>query len=329
MLVLSLTASAVAALGGAFNYSQPDIDSGKALQDLSRIAKENALKRLSDSSSGCTAENVRVREERIAYTKAVECLMETPDVYQNISGAKSTFDSFGVLHYYQTPYAYFLLFHRLYIWAFEEKLRTVCGYTGPFPYWEWGLDAGGVEQSPVFDGSPTSMGGNGEKVNRTQGMFPGGSGGGCVKEGPFSNYTVNLGPLTADDPLAHNPRCLKRDLNTRMCRSSASLKNTTEVMLESPNIELFQANLQGDFRYPESRKWGMSVHGGGHFIISGDPGSDFYFSNIAGTITMMNRPPSRNGTLDDVLDMEPLGGAYTLGEMLDTLGGSPFCFIYE
>ncbi|RYP10781.1 hypothetical protein DL765_007992 [Monosporascus sp. GIB2] len=358
MLALILATSAVGALGATFNYSQPDIDSGKALQDLSRIAKENALKRLSDSSSGCTAENVRVREERIAYTKAVECLIETPDLYQNISGAKSLFDSFGVLHYYQTPYAYFLLWHRAYIWVFEENLRTVCGYTGPFPYWEWGLDAGGVEQSPLFDGSPTSMGGNGEKVNGSQGMFPGGTGGGCVKEGPFSNYTVNLGPLTARDPLAHNPRCLKRDLNTQMCRSFASLKNTTEVMLESPNIELFQANIQGDFRYPESRKWGMSVHGGGHFIAAGDPGGDFYFSplepvfylhhgqidrmyfvwqnidwehrqNIAGTITMNNRPPSRNGTLDDVMDMAPLGGAYTLGEMLDTIGGSPFCFVYE
>ncbi|RYP06115.1 hypothetical protein DL764_003337 [Monosporascus ibericus] len=220
VFVLSLATSAVKALGGTLNYTQPDIDSGKALQDLSRIAKENALKRLSSSSSG------------------------------------------------------------VYIWLFEEKLRTVCGYTGPFPYWEWGLDAGGVEQSPLFDGSLTSMGGNGEKVNGSQGMLPGGTGGGCVKEGPFSNYTVNLGPLTAEDPLAHNPRCLKRDLNTQMCRSFASLKNTTEVMLESPNIELFQANLQGDFRYPESRKWGLSVHGGGHFIIAGDPGSDFYFSPL-------------------------------------------------
>lgn len=164
--------------------------------------------------------------------------------------------------------AWFLLFHRLYIWTFEDKLRTVCNYQGTFPYWEWGLDAGGVEEGAVFDGSPTSMGGNGEKVNKTGFPgFPGGTGGGCVKSGPFSNYTVNFGPLTQEDPLAPNPRCLKRDLNTELCRQSTSLKNTTEVMLESPNVELFQANLQGDFRYPESRKWGFSVHGGGHFII--------------------------------------------------------------
>ena len=51
--------------------------------------------------------------------------------------------------------------------------------------------------------------------------------------------------------------------------------------------------------------------------------------DVAGTITMMNRPPSRNGTLEDVLDLSPVGEAHTLGEMIDTVGGSPFCFVYE
>ncbi len=164
----------------------------------------------------------------------------------------------------------------MYIWTFEEKLRSVCGYQGAFPYWEWGLDCEDVEKSPLFDGSPTSLGENGERVNKTNPggpgggggpAFPGGTGGGCVKKGPFSDYTVNFGPLTQEDPLAPNPRCLKRDLNTELCRGWTTLKNTTEVILESPNVELFQANVQGDFRYPESRHWGFSVHGGGHFII--------------------------------------------------------------
>ena len=116
------------------------------------------------------------------------------------------------------------------------------------------------------------MGGNGEKAGGgSPGFpgFPGGTGGGCVTEGPFSNYTVNFGPLTQRDPLAPNPRCLKRDLNTQLARDWCSLKNTTEVILQSPDVELFQANLQGDARYPESRHWGFSVHGGGHFIIGG------------------------------------------------------------
>ncbi|KAI1444030.1 Di-copper centre-containing protein [Annulohypoxylon stygium] len=352
------------------DFPQEDIDSGKALKEISKQAMDNALARL-DGTGSCTKENVRVRkewryipaEERIDYVRAVNCLMTSPNVYENVTGPKSMFDSFGVLHYKLTPYvhnsAYFLLFHRIYVWTFEEKLRTLCGYTGTFPYWEWGLDAvTGVENSPIFDGSPTSMGSNGAPTNSSNNFFPGGSGGGCVTDGPFTNYTVNFGPNTAKDPLAYNPRCLKRDLNTQICAQWASLKNTTETILEAPDIALFQANIQGDFRWPEARKWGFAVHGGGHFSIAGDPGGDFYFSplepafylhhgqidrmyfiwqnldwearqTMAGTITMMNMPASRNGTLEDELDITPVGEKYVFRQLLDTVGASPFCFVYE
>ncbi|KAI1657703.1 Di-copper centre-containing protein [Daldinia decipiens] len=370
LLSFALVGASLQGLAVGADFPQEDISSGKALQQLGQTALDNALARLENGSSTCTKENVRRRkewrnipgEERKTYIKAVECLMKLPNVYENVTGPKSMFDSFGVLHYKMTPYvhnsAYFLLFHRLYIWTFEEKLRTMCGYTGALPYWEWGLDAGSVEKSPLFDGSETSLGSNGAKLKTNPGFFPGGSGGGCVTKGPFVNYTVNFGPNTAKDPLAYNPRCLKRDLNTQICAQWASLQNTTETILESPDIALFQANLQGDFRWPEARKWGFAVHGGGHFAIAGDPGGDFYFSplepgfyqhhgqidrmyfiwqnldwenrqTMAGTITMMNMPASRNGTLDDVLDVSPVGGSFKYRELLDTVGASPFCFVYE
>jgi tyrosinase len=149
----------------------------------------------------------------------------------------------------------------------------MCGYTGAFPYWEWGLDANSVEKSPLFDGSETSLGSNGAKVSGGTGgggiggFFGPGSGGGCVTSGPFKNYTVNFGPNTAKDPLAPNPRCLKRDLNTPICAQYASIKNTTETILQGKDIESFQANIQGDFRYPAAQKWALAVHGGGHFAI--------------------------------------------------------------
>ncbi|KAI0839162.1 Di-copper centre-containing protein [Hypoxylon sp. FL0890] len=371
LLAFALVGASLRGLALGADYPQADIDSGKVLQELGKTAKETALARLeSSTNSKCTKENVRVRKEwrnipgpeRTAYWKAVECLMHEPQVYPNVTGPKSLFDSFGVLHYKVTPFvhnsAYFLLFHRLYVWTFEEKLRTECGYTGAMPYWEWGLDAASVEKSPIFDGSETSMGSNGAKVNSSFAFFPGGSGGGCVTHGPFVNYTVNFGPNTARDPLAYNPRCLKRDLNTQICSQWASIRNTTETILESPDIALFQANVQGDFRWAAARKWGFAVHGGGHFSIAGDPGGDFYFSplepvfylhhgqidrmyfiwqnldweqrqTMAGTITMMNMPASRNGTLDDVLDIRPVGGTFKYRELLDTVGASPFCFVYE
>ncbi|KAI0881487.1 Di-copper centre-containing protein [Annulohypoxylon maeteangense] len=370
LLTTTLLGASLQGLALGADYPQADIDSGKALKDMGKLAYDTALARL-DGTGKCTKENVRVRKEwryipaaeRIDYVRAVNCLMTSPNVYENVTGPKSMFDSFGVLHYKLTPYvhnsAYFLLFHRLYVWTFEEKLRDLCGYTGTFPYWEWGLDATtGVENSPIFDGSETSLGSNGEKTNSSNTFFPGGSGGGCVTDGPFTNYTVNFGPNTARDPLAYNPRCLKRDLNTQICAQWASIKNTTETILQAPDIALFQANLQGDFRWPAARKWGFAVHGGGHFSIAGDPGGDFYFSplepvfylhhgqidrmyfiwqnldweqrqTMAGTITMMNQPASRNGTLEDVLDISPVGEKYTFRELLDTVGSSPFCFVYE
>ena len=145
---------------------------------------------------------------------------------------------------------------------------------GDFPYWEWGLDCADPQKSPLFDGSPTSLGSNGSPDDSsTGGPFGGipgmeaGTGGGCVVSGPFSNYTVNLGPSTGADPLAYNPRCIKRDLNGQICASNASLRNTTDALTAAPGIELFQAHLQGDMRYPETSGLGIATHGGGHFTI--------------------------------------------------------------
>jgi hypothetical protein len=49
---------------GVTQYSLEDIDSGKALAELSKIAYDNAMSRLEDSvSSNCTKENVKVLKE--------------------------------------------------------------------------------------------------------------------------------------------------------------------------------------------------------------------------------------------------------------------------
>lgn len=44
-------------------YSQGDIISGKALQQMGKTAYDNALKRLEGSNSTCTKETVHVRKE--------------------------------------------------------------------------------------------------------------------------------------------------------------------------------------------------------------------------------------------------------------------------
>ncbi|EHL00754.1 hypothetical protein M7I_3140 [Glarea lozoyensis 74030] len=68
---------------------------------------------------------------------------------------------------------------------------------GEEQYWNWAITALDPINSPVYDGSEFSMGGNGvyEEHNCTNGLFsttepplgciPAGEGGGCVETGPF------------------------------------------------------------------------------------------------------------------------------------------------
>lgn len=127
--ILSLLAASASLQGLALGqtttkYSQADIDSGKAIQQMSKTAFDNAMKRLPASGPGCTKENVRIRKEwyvlsrengnvcivreahtvanrrnmpgseRTAFRKAVECLMSTPPTYKDVEGAKYVPTSF-------------------------------------------------------------------------------------------------------------------------------------------------------------------------------------------------------------------------------------------
>jgi tyrosinase len=52
-------------------------------------------------------------------------------------------------------------------------------------YWDWGRWAANPETSPIFDGTDTSMSGNGQKITHSSFMAPVGNGGGCIQSGPF------------------------------------------------------------------------------------------------------------------------------------------------
>lgn len=110
-----------------------------------------------------------------------------------------------------------------------------------------------------------------------------------MKSGPFSNYTVNLGPLslsilngssigsslteTKADDYTWNPRCLKRDLSDAVNKRHANATSVLDVLRRPTDVYDFQMTLQA---YPGSGEIG--VHGGGHYSIGGDPGRDFYVS---------------------------------------------------
>lgn len=97
------------------------------------------------------------------------------------------------------------------MWAYESALRDECGYTGAQPvsitcgnntmdqklmrkqYWNWFTNANDIYKSPVFDGSDTSMSGDGDYFEHNGALggaslikIPSGNGGGCVSSGPFA-----------------------------------------------------------------------------------------------------------------------------------------------
>lgn len=131
-------------------------------------------------------------------------------------------------------------------------------------------------------------------------------------------------------------------------------QNVTDLITQSPNISAFQTTLQGNF--PAGF---LGVHTGGHFFVGGDPGGDLFASpgdpywylqhsqidrvwwiwqnqdpenrryQIGDTITVNNSPPSRNATLEDVIDLGVNAPeSIKLADLVDTQSG-PFCYTYE
>lgn len=167
--------------------------------------------------------------------------------------------------------------------------------TAAFRYWDWSKTARtGLAKSPIFDGSDTSMGGNGVAVAGQGSVIlgggglpdlylPSGTGGGCLQSGPFKDMKVNLGPValaltdgttfTNADPYAYNPRCLKRDLTDAINQRYSNASSVVNLILNSQDVATFQLNMQG---VPGSGDIG--VHGGGHYSLGGDPGRDVYTS---------------------------------------------------
>ena len=302
----------------------------------------------------------------------MKCLWTLPSVDPTFSAAQNHFDDYVAVHMNQTNTihgtANFLTWHRYLIHLWEQKLLAPpCDYQGHLPYWNWFRHQSDLTLSPVFDGSDTSLGGdgafvahNGSVVGAGRVWLPSGAGGGCVASGPFVNFTVNIGPVQPamqgytpvyTDVKSYNPRCQRRDLTMAASTSAFTFANLLNVTRGEASVTVghFQDELQGPLGT-------LRMHGAGHYAMGGD-GSDVFTSlndpafylhhammdrlywiwqalhpaeagRVNGTVTFRNNPPSREGTVDDFLDMGKLGPAVRIGDVLDTLGGTPLCYVY-
>lgn len=194
--------------------------------------------------------------------------------------------------------------------------------------------------------------------------LPPAQGGGCVESGPFTGFTVNLGPLSpvlADVPanpdnvtgFGHNPRCLRRDINAFVSSTWTNDSSVSDLIKDNDDIFWFAFLMQGGTFTNNF----LGVHSGGHYTINGDPGGDFFVSPgdpwfflhhsmidrtywtwqnqdpekrtyaISQTITLQNSPPSRNATIEDLIDLGANAPPLPIKEMMNTLDG-PLCYVF-
>ncbi|KAL8730721.1 MAG: hypothetical protein Q9181_004572, partial [Wetmoreana brouardii] len=305
-------------------------------------------------------------QQRIEYTNAVQCLAKKRplSLKTDVPGARNHYDDFVAQHIKVAPNRLFFPFHRYYVHLYEKALREECGYRGTQPYWDWSLSWQDPAHGTVFDGSPTSMGGNGKLIPNSTAtnitafsinlILPPTTGGSYVQHGPFKEgtFTVNLGPAVFNpnahgNGLGYNPRCIKRDISTVWAANTR------------PTYVLYQLTACGDDFgcFGAVTEALNGTHTGGHYTFGGDPGFDPYASagdpmlflhhaqvdrlwtiwqalnpsvgtkQIYGTETAFNSPPSPNVTLTMDLDFGILAPKQKVGTVLSSVDG-PFCYAY-
>ncbi|EHY56432.1 hypothetical protein HRR83_002487 [Exophiala dermatitidis] len=330
----------------------------------------------------CNSETIRTRvdfnsmapAERKAYTDAVKCLMGKPSQLDpaQYPAAINRYMDYAVIHVNRTQYvhldAFFLTWHRYFLWLYESDLRQNCGYQGAFPYWDFAATASDPHAFPIFDGSEYSMSGDGLYDNTgpiTLGAnltIPHGTGGGCVTTGPFANM---IAPIKFIDPsnlttgtlppdaFAYNEICLQRDLNAYVSQTYTNQAELTAAAHAS-NASEFEFLLNGIIGSSS-----LGIHSGAHFSIGGQMNSihvsaqdpiwyplhtmidrvytswQTNYPELAdqldgSTGTALNIPPSPVVTLDTV---EPDWGYFQLNpiqvkELISTTAG-PFCYQYD
>lgn len=50
---------------------------------------------------------------------------------------------------------------------------------------------------------------------------------------------------------------------------------------------------------------------------------------VWGTGTALDEPPSANVTVDDFVQLLPLGGPVQIRDLMNVVGGTPLCYVYE
>jgi hypothetical protein len=112
-------------------------------------------------AAAATCSNPRVRQEwdsysnsdKQAFISAIRCLQGKP-ASGKYAGSRSKYDDLTALHQKLTPNVHsnakFLLWHRYFVWTFEQLLRNQCGFNREMPWWDETKWSGAFSHSSVF-----------------------------------------------------------------------------------------------------------------------------------------------------------------------------------
>ncbi|KAK8062541.1 tyrosinase [Apiospora hydei] len=268
--------------------------------------------------------------DKRAFVDAIACLQSKPASGQ-FPPATSRYEDFVRLHQAWTPQIHnndlFLIWHRYFVWAFEQALRTECGFrVNGLPWWDETRDAGRFASAPVFTAEyfgslPTQNGGRG-RVSPMAG-YP--------SKQRFAGLTLHIGPGEG-----HRAHCLSRAVDET---------GTAQVNKDYENLCLSYTSFT-DF----ARCWEQGPHGISHNSIGsvmadvrsspGDPifwMHHLYIDRVFSAWQDRDASGARKRTVDGCADGNrpctpltmqtniPMGGLLkdvTVGQVMDTMSGA-------
>lgn len=169
------------------------------------------------------------------------------------------------------------IWHRKFVVNMERALRQECGYIGYMPFFDWSRYVGmAPEDWPLFDGSDTSISGDGDHRSETCSF---------VTTGPFQNWTVNMGPVPGttvcidnptEDGLAYNPRPLERQFDSGMLQNLTYEKVAATIQNVEGKSFLFVLMSSIADMLPDMNEWvlriearGVGLHSMPHAFMGG------------------------------------------------------------
>ncbi|TLS22383.1 uncharacterized protein PpBr36_10084 [Pyricularia pennisetigena] len=275
-------------------------------------------------------------EYRLKWVKAARCMYDLPP-RMGYPGSKNLAEDFAYIHQQLMEnihaVGHFNVWHRLFLWHYQETLRDQCGYPRdlPLPWWDETKDSGNFANSPIF--GPDYYGSVPKVVVKDGKELAT-----CIVDGAFANITVNIGPAKS----VTTPHCLSRALN-----------ETKTALTGKAYCDL--GNSYSDFwKMATTQEEGMHANGHeGIGSVMGDmwasPADPIFYMHHTFTdryfTAWQNVDPARRtyaiggpnatvgpvstSTNDSPIRFLGLFPDTTIRQIQDAQGGFPFCYKYD